>query len=295
VESLVPINGMFGPGDQLYLTNIHKDKSPDLMGIGSEWFFDRYMSCRVRLNNVEASARAANTGKFEPMHITNVRPTSINTPGIYNNVVVCEKGSVITFDVSSWGAAGFHYSIKPDAGEHIVDGIYNTLGDTPDRTTSSSIRRYSGAARQIVVDSTESMMIPSGQWVEYQRVTVQTHRVTSYKRDGRTYTSNSQPPNSVQSAAALAPSMEQMRRDERSETITPRVLARAEVIPGDSITPGTTHPGDNSDQKFGTISNVKADSNPLGTIVFYFFVFKSHEDAVKVIGQINAPNPDVWK
>jgi hypothetical protein len=144
------------------------------------------------------------------------------------------------------------------------------------------------------VDSTSSMQIPSGQTVEFQRVTVQTHRVTSYKRDGRTYTSTSQPPNSVHSAA-LAPSMEQMRRDERSTPITPRVLARAEVIPGDSITPGATHPGDNSDQQFGIISDVKADSNPLGEIVFYFFVFKSHEDAVKVIGQINAPNPDVWK
>lgn len=294
VESLVPISGMFGPGEQLYLTNTHKETSPDLMGIGAEWFFDRYMSCRVKLNNEEESAREVNAGKFEPMLMTHVRPTSHNVAGIYDNVVVCEQGSVITFEISSWGAAGFRYSIKPEAGEKIVDALYNCFGDTPNRVACSSIRRYSGVAKQIVVNSTSSMQIPSGQTVQYQRVAVQTQRLTSYKKAGHTYTNNSRPPNSVRSAAGV-PSMAQMRTGAEPEPISPRVLAQAEVLPGETITPGTTHPGDNSNQQFGRISDAKYDSEPLSEIVFYFFVFKTHDDAAKVIGSINAPNPDVWK
>ncbi|OJH41005.1 hypothetical protein BON30_08845 [Cystobacter ferrugineus] len=292
VEALVPISGMFGPGGQLYLTNTRKEKNPDLMGIGTDWFFDRFMSCRVRLNNDEESARAANRGKFEPMHLTHVRPTSTNTPGIYDNVVVCEQGSVITFDVSSWGAAGFCFNIKPDAGETIVDGLYICLGDNPNHVAGSSTRRYSSAAKQIVVNSTSSMQIPSGQWVQYQRVSVQTLRMTSYKKDGRTYSSNAQPPNSIASSTA-APSSRDTSLP-RSAELSPRDLARATILPGDSITPGTTQPGADSNQSFGGISNVVTDRTPLGEVVFYFFVFKSREDAVKVIGQINSPNPSVW-
>lgn len=284
VESLVPISGMYGNANQLYLTNIKKSKYPDLMGIGTTWFFDRFMSCKVSLNNSDESARRNNEGKFEPMMLTNVRPTSKNVTGIYDNVVVCEKGSAIAFNINSWGAAGFGYSIKPNAGQSIVNGLYITFGDNPNREGSSYLYRYQDKAQQIVVDSTKDMQIPSGKTVQYQRVSVKTWRVTSYKKGGHKYSSNAQPPGSLANAGD-------------GGGVSKRSLANASVIPGDTITPGTPHPGDNSNQNFGTISNIKEDdrNNALGEVVIYFFVFNSHEDAVKVIDQINAPNPSVWE
>ncbi|MEI8630957.1 hypothetical protein P4S72_00250 [Vibrio sp. PP-XX7] len=72
--------------------------------------------------------------------------------------------------------------------------------------------------------------------------------------------------------------------------MSPKNLAGAQIIPGDAITPGAPHPGDNSAQTFGNLYHVKEDdrhSQALGEIIIYFFVFKTHEDAKKVIGQIN--------
>ena len=285
LETIVPINGMYGPGEQLYLTNIEKVHNPDLMGIGTDWFFDQFMSCQVILNNEDESARMNNEGKFQPMMMTNVRPTSQRVAGIYDNVVVCEMGSSVSFNISSWGAAGFGYSIKPHAGQTIVDSLYITFGDNPNHVSKSHIYRYQDKAQQIVIDSTKSMEIPTGQTVQYQRVTVKTWRITSYKKNGKTYRSNAQPPGSLANAG-------------EGDGITPRKLARAEIIPGDTIIPGLPHPGDNSKQTFGTgIEDIKQDdrnTQALGEIVIYFFVFKSHEDAERVIGQINAPSPYVW-
>lgn len=284
VETLVPISGMYGQANQLYLTNINATNHPDLMGIGATWFFDRYMSCSVSLNNSDPTAQAANAGKFQPLMMTNVKPTSVNVAGIYDNVVVCEKGSAIAFSISSWGAAGFGYSIAPNAGQSIVDGLYIIYGNNYNHTGGSYTYRYQSVAQQIVIDSTSSLQIPSGQTVQYQRVVVKTWRLTSYSQGGTTYSSNAQPPGLSTSAGA-------------GDGITGRQLTTAVVIPGNTIDPGAPHPGDNSNQTFGTISDLQQDdptANPLGEVVIYFFVFDSHADAIQVIDQINAPDPNVW-
>lgn len=281
LENLVTLGRLLGNGGQLYLTNTAKQTNPDLMGIGADWFFDRAMSCKVTLNN---SDKTNNAGKFQPYMLTNVKPTSRNVAGIYDNVVICEKGSSIAFQISSWGAAGFNFSIKPNAGQSIVDCLTICYGPNPNHTASSYTYRYQNAAQQIIVDSTQDLQIPSGQTIQYQRVVVKTWRLTSYEQDGHTYSSDAQPPGLSTSSGA-------------GGGVDQKSLATAGVVPGSSITPGAPHPGDNSNQTFGTIYNTKSDdpdSNPLGEIVIYFFVFKSHADAQAVIGGINAPNPAVW-
>ena len=300
VESLVPVGGMLGAGNQLYLTNINAGTNPDLMGIGATWFFDRYMSCQVSLNNSDATAQQKNSGKFQPYMLTNVKPTSRNVAGIYDNVVVCEKGSSIAFSVNSWGAAGFGYSVKPSAGDSIVDGLYITFGNNPNTEASGYIYRYQNQAQQIVVDSTQDLEIPSGKTVQYQRVTIKTWRVTSYQQGGNTYTSNAQPPG-LKAPAAKMDSLTDFGKADfaalADDGVSPHDLAKAAVIPGNTITPGAPHQGDNSGQTFGTIYDLQEDdrnANPLGEIVLYFFVFKSHEDARLVIDQINTPDPSVW-
>ncbi|QQG27840.1 hypothetical protein JFY74_17470 [Pectobacterium carotovorum] len=294
-ESLVPIKMLLGPGQQLYLTNINKGHHPDLMGIGVNWFFDRNMGCKISLNNEDESAKQKNADKFQPMMMKHVHPTSQNVVGIYDNVVVCEKGSVIKINISSWGAAGFAYSIKPDKGDNIVDTLYLVLGDSPDSTAQVSMRRYQSKANQIVIDSTSSMNIPSGQSVDYQRISIKTWPVTSYKKNGKTYSSHSQPPSvtMLEESSSLVNFM--AKANVQFSNVSDRQLASAEILPGDSLEPGTARQGDPSSQQFGTISNIS--DNPggaIGEVVIYFFVFKSHDDAVKVIDQINAPNPKVW-
>ncbi len=59
VERLIKIDQLFGPGGQLYLTNIEKGKRPDLMGLGGDWFFDRLVGCRVTSRKMGARARSS--------------------------------------------------------------------------------------------------------------------------------------------------------------------------------------------------------------------------------------------
>ena len=69
------------------------------------------------------------------------------------------------------------------------------------------------------------------------------------------------------------------------------------MVPGDSIKPGGPVPGPSSQQTFGTISDLKTDdwTEALGEVVVFFFVFKSLDDAKRVIDGYNAPDPNLWK
>lgn len=277
------IKRMFGPGDQLYLTNTAAPKTTDLMGIGTDWFFDRHAGCQVLLNTQEESARAANSGKFQPRMLTKVRPTA--GAGSYDNVVVCQKDSVIGFNVNSWGAAGFGFDIKPDAGEPIVSALYVTLDDRPDTNASTWLARYQDPASQIRVIANKKTSTTGGYEVAYQRVVVRTWRIASYIKNGRSYSSSTlRPPSPDERIASNAGGYGD--------------LVNGVIVPTSTVTPGAPSPGGNSAQQFGGISDVKDDyhkSEWLGQILMYFFVFNTDEDAKKVITGINGPNPARWQ
>ena len=82
----------------------------DLIGMKTDWLNDRHCGVRISLNKHE-EAKKQNEGKFEPLMITDVQPTNPGSSAFYDRAVICEKGSVVNFEISSWGAAGFGYSI----------------------------------------------------------------------------------------------------------------------------------------------------------------------------------------
>src|SRR5947208_2023971 len=49
VENLVPLSGVLGHGNQLIATNYLATKKPDLIGIGTDWFFNRYLGVKISL------------------------------------------------------------------------------------------------------------------------------------------------------------------------------------------------------------------------------------------------------
>ena len=306
VEHLVPLSGVLGPAQQLIITNEFATTKPDLMGIGVDWWFNRYVGAQVTLNQTDASAIAQNkkVGAFPPMMLTNVIPTSKNVTGIYDNVCICVDGAVIDMTLNSWGAAGYAEYIGADAGEPIIDGLFLPYSEGYKNTyQSTQFRRWTGnPATTIQIQGTDEVSIAPGKTLSYQRVTFKTARMTEWSRGADRLTSNATPPPlKAPSETALfenGPLMSMLAEDTAS---TQRQIAQgkkgATVVPGNGIKPGTPTHGGSSGQKWGAPMSVKVDpwTEALGEVVVYFFVFKSHADAVATINGMNAPDPNIWK
>ena len=185
-EQYIPLQGINGEselGNLIYLTDVTKEAS-DLVGFNTDWFYDRYMCTRIRLNPEAES----NADKFQPLMLTNVKTTNPNVAGgSFENVLVCQKDSIIKFDVKSWGGAGYGMKINPTAGIPIMDhGLYATFTTcSADNYKGMGLSRYystneSYNKKMIKVVATESMNI-GGNVVEYMKFSVKTWNVTSWK------------------------------------------------------------------------------------------------------------------
>ena len=298
-EQYIPLSAITGVNNQSYLTDTDKKKQVDLIGFSTDWWFDRYMSCRMLLNTSDSSARTENNGKFQPFMLTNVKTANPDLPGVsLENVVICEKGSIIEFEMSSWRSAGFGYQIKPVSGTPINSNpLYVTFKDCPsggDYAKNTLRRYYSKNESQnnstIKVVATDSLNL-GGNTLNYMKFSIKTWKVTGYEKPaGTKYKCNLPLPVPKVAKASTEP-----------ETIPYSLLANATetVIPGGTIEPGTTVPsGEQSDQNIGTIYNVDDSQEPgsiIGEVIFYAFVFKTHADAVAVFGKMNDIDPSVWE
>lgn len=304
IEQFAPVAKMTGMKDQVYLTNVNKSKEVDLLGFNTNMFFNRYMSCSVVLN---PSASTENSGKNSPLMLTNVKVANPKLRGVgaMDNVVICEEGSLIAFNINSWGAAGFGKSITPQAGPPIVDEnwpLYSTFGDCPAKgnygrgqnpayfsqdakLNQSMIKVVSAKSAKMNIGGSSNATV-----LNYMKYTVKTWIVSSYKRGGKTFTCNKSLPYS-----------DSIGRSTGEADVPPfkQLHGAQTVIPGSTIEPGSTVPttDKNKDYLGGSVSDIKEDKSPTGTIgevVFYMFMFKSHAEAEKVFGKINDIDPNVW-
>jgi len=299
VENLVPLQGVLGRQNQLLTTNYLARRKPDLIGIGTDWFFNRHVGVQISLNDQDAEGTATNQRikAFKPMMLTNVKPTSKNVVGIWDNVCVCVENSVVTFKINGWGAAGYQYSIAPEQGEAICSpGDLNVcLGDRPNNYQGVWMQRYSKKAQTIQIVSARSQQITGGDILRFQKVTVKTWRITGYSQDGKRYASNQTPPARTGTAglgfhAEIADAAADMTNQKQ-------IVHAITTVPGGSVTPGGPVAGPRSDQQWAKpIYDIEADdpSQALGEVVIYFFVFESWEKANKVINGYNAPDPSLW-
>ncbi|MBK1664542.1 hypothetical protein CKO38_08205 [Rhodospirillum rubrum] len=272
----------------------------DLFGTKTDWLYNRNAGVRITLNTSDTKAVEANKGKFAPIMLTDVQPSNESSAAFYDRVVVCEKGSIVNFNVSSWGAAGFGYSVASQK-DTICSSLYNTFGDSPNRMSTSVLRRYKDSNNSIQIESTESLNIPTDETIFYQKVTVKTWRLTSYKKDGKTYSSTMQPPTPqapptlmlARGGLTASTGLTEMRMS-ASADFDPGAASGDVYIPGQDVETGAPSRGPESQQSFGSISNLKQDdpnNTVVGVVIFYFFVFKDHEAANRVINILNAPNP----
>ncbi len=313
-EQYVPLANVIGLKNQLYLTDVTKTIQTDLVGFNTDWFFDRYLSCNVTLNT-EAAAQPLNAGKMPPLMLNNVKTANPNLRGFgaMDKVVVCEKDSVISFGISSWGAAGYGFNISPEAGTPInYAGLFATFSAcTGNNYKATGLSRYysdnGGINGQMIkVVPTSSMNIGPNQTLQYMKITVKTWNVTGYSTsDGSNINCNdSIPTPQVKQSLRAAARFANFAVSNGDSHATPfgalaNAVSGVVVVPGNTITPGSTVPaGQQSGQQFaGGLTSLKDDTSPagiIGEVTFYIFVFNSHADAAKVFSGINDIDPSVW-
>ena len=298
VESNQTISKITFPPHNTVIMTVVKGSKTDLFGTKADWLHDRHTGVQITLNQEDQVAREHNEGKFKPIMLTDIQPSNSLSNAFYQRAVICEKGSIIKFKISSWGAAGFGYSITSDK-DTICDALYITYGDKPNRQSNFGMRRYQDSNNTIQIESTKTLNIPTQDIIHYQKVTVKTWRLISYKQNGQTFTSNTQAPviqaPTTRGAMLLAHST--IHRSSILQTRTggfdPGAPEGDTYVPGKDIETAAPSRGPKSEQKFGSISDLKQDDSNntvLGAVVFYFFVFKDQEAANRVINVLNVPN-----
>lgn len=297
IEDSVPLRKALRGGKGLLCTDINAVTKPDLIGIGTDWFFNRYLGVNIFLNNVDPEGAKQNlkVGAEKVLMLTNVLPTSERITGTFDNVCVVVENSVVGFNLSSWAAAGYQYSIASEQGDAIVDGLCICIGDKPNRYASAQQRRYQqdpATTIQIVGADTQKFGTSS---VKFQKVTFRSRRISAYSQDGKSYQSDQKLPARSPTAAMAAATTD--GADANAHALANAPSKGTSMVPGDSIKPGGPVPGPSSQQTFGTISDLKTDdwTEALGEVVVFFFVFKSLDDAKRVIDGYNAPDPNLWK
>ena len=300
MEDIPPVSRIWGFEKQIVLTNIDAPYS-DLVGFACDSWNNGYASASCSLNRTDPEAIKQNDkiAAFKPMMLTDVLSTNEKVIANFNNVCICQKGSVVQFSISSWGAAGFHFKIEIGAGEPIVKGLYSTFNDSPNRYGQTSTRCWQKGRKTIEIQAVDELrdIIP-GQRIAYQKITVSTRNLISYKRGDKLYSSEATPPIPMLSDSRQI----LLAGNFTSECDIRRSLATAPMnenimVDGDSITPGTAITGGDSKETHGKIhACVTAPwEEALGVIVIHFFVFKSKEEALNTIQGLNSPDPNLWK
>jgi hypothetical protein len=269
---------------KIHITDPTKAR-PDLVGIITPWFYNRHLGVQVALNE-EPNAKKLNGNRPGPIMMTNVKSVNPNVPANFNQVIVCDEGSQVQFNINSWGAAGYGYRIRPDRGAAIADEAYICFDRGQfGKRVNTSLQVYCKGQQLIQIVSTGSQAIPGKDAIQYMRCTVQSWRVTSFKKsNGETFRSDAK-------ADALAFAV-----DRPPDFGGPHYGG---VIPGEAIRTGMPIPGQISPHPAEAVYDLTQDSPDnnqiLGEVTFYFFVFKDRATADKVVSGVNAPDAIVWQ
>ncbi len=276
---------------------------------------DQNFAVQVVLNKHSDVAIENNKGMFEPLMLINVVSAVPDHPKSFPNVVVCQKGAIIQFNIRSWGAAGWAYTITAQdtvTSTDIVpadyplftnyDGINRKFGSI----TQASLWRYAGTfqgkADTIQIMSNKALSIPSVDNVRFSEVTVTGWSLKSWKAsaDGNPYASSLPVPVGIGSdikkeqlyLADLGSGDPVIKSG--GKTKTPGVGKVS--VPGDSTQPATPKAGPPSNQSFGTCWDPIPSRNPgsgeeglTGAVDLTFLVFDSKADANAVMKILNQP------
>jgi len=272
VEQYLSIENMIQGSPQGNNISISKPGAKDAFfsGIRKDYFADRHLRVQVvkNLNPADGSA-AANDGKMAPILLSNVISTDPNVQLASNReesqvrMVICEKGTVIQFNIESWAAAGYGYAITSERIE-IASDLYMAATEG-ENFYPTSLQQFQQSHNTIVVDSVKDIQksFPGAiEVADVSYVRIKSWRVTNCKKDGKTYSSGLNPP---------------------------KLKGGDFVFGKESVESAAAHDSNKpSAQNFGVIFDIVEDRNDtLGDMTLIFYVFKDRETALRVVEVLN--------
>jgi hypothetical protein len=274
--------------------------SPSFMGTTPESGYlspNPYFGVNVRLNEVDKSAIDNNKGMFQPVLLENVQSCNPDNPANFTYAVICQKGAIVEFDISCWGAAGFSFTITSAMSESAdinSGGLYVCYGDDSfNKISVTGLRRYnSQSGDTIQIEANAALGIAAEYNVEYSTVTCSGWSLNQWTdMDGNTHASSTPIPGSAMSESIETKTTSQAD----SGGFQPGPPAGTGSIPGGTTQPATPTAGPPSNQTFGGIESASPGSKPstraeglVGAIDVFFLVFDSQEDANTVIKILNS-------
>lgn len=130
----------------LVLIDTARDNNADFIGFKSEG----YIKAKFYLNKNNENVRKSNANiPFEPVMLNKVISTNPNLTFTFSNVCICCEGSVVSFNINSWGAAGFVVQIGSNVGEKIVDWRMRGIRKNPGTYQSVSVFGWQDGTQNI--------------------------------------------------------------------------------------------------------------------------------------------------
>tara|TARA_R110000868_G_scaffold411064_2_gene701629 strand:- start:23222 stop:24343 length:1122 start_codon:yes stop_codon:yes gene_type:complete len=257
----------------------------------------QYFGVKISLNETDAAAVTNNQGMFQPVMLQNVVSANPSYPLSFQNAMICQKGAIIQFDISCWGAAGWGYTItstmntSTDICGSPLYAIYPAGSGA--KMGGLGLRRYnSKAGDTIQMKANAALGIAKQYNVEYSTITVKGWSLSEWAEPR---TTNNTP---IPSGPTLEEAMRSgINLDEMidASNFVPPPPAGGGDIPGGTSQPGTPTAGPPSNQKFGTFSGCTPSGIPntrseglVGSIDIFCLVFDSDADAKAVIKILNS-------
>ncbi len=266
--------------NEIIITNVDAVGRPDLIGFATDYFNNGKIKVFCRLRDYMEGDGEKNRGKFQPVMLTDVISTREEDDVNYKFVCVCCEDSVLEFPVESFGSVGI--VIKAEVNNEVIydSAVHWAPGDhdLDGRGSVNCIKRDGKTFDIVVKNLTKDTGVVPGTAIRYQKITIYTHDLLSW------YDGNTDREITVEESRKNAPKpvrrmMLMAAPDSAKEQIT---------IPVDSYDPGKIEQGAQVQFSCGKWRRRKVAEGILGSVSIYMFVFKTEEEAKKVIGRYNS-------
>lgn len=299
VEDVYPAKKLFiNDENEIIITDVERIGRPDLIGFATDYFNDGQIEVTCRLRDYKEGDKEANAGKFQPVMLTDVISTRKNDDVNYRFVCVCCEDSVVEFPVVSFGSVGM--VLRAEVNNNMIyDSAFHWEKYKHDISGCATVNCMKRPGEKELYNITvknlskDTSVVP-GKGIRYQKITIYTHSLLSWKdlESGTTFTSESRPPEvNANSGARLAGKRAMTLNTGAASVGIKAVQSNMKdqiTIAGDSYDPGEIVEG--APVKFGCGKWCRGDFSEkrVGSVSIYMFVFKTLEEAEKVIGRYNS-------
>lgn len=287
-EEIYPVKRLIiNQENEVIISNVGAVQKPDLIGFATDYFNNGKIKVSCQLRTDMPGDTVKNKDKFPPVMMTDLISTNEESDMIYKFACICCEDSVIKFPVESFGSVGFvlkaelNNEIIYDSAIKLAKGKHDLYG-----VGYVNCMRKDGKTFDLVVKNlTKDTSVVPGTGIRYQKITIYTYDMLSW------YDGEQDHEVTIEEARAndkglLAGSLQSgilpgrsLQSEQDKQQIT---------LPSDGYDPGKISQGDEVKFSYGKWHRRKVSEERLGSVSIYMFVFKTEEDAEKIIGRYNS-------